>query len=171
MKNVNGLGSAMRLVESACEKGEITIIGEGAMPTPVELYKKCVAYINKQYGVDILNLVLAEEKKLCPCSCCDENKSVEVALDKIVILVTDYLADKMPHLSADATTDIVADIREAYCTRVDEIDVEDYNLNVCEDYIFDAFNDTIDTHNYDDDYLDEVCSEIATLIDENCVTK
>ena len=171
MKNVCGLASAMRTVESACEKGEITIIGEGGVPSPVELYKKCVAYINKQYNVDILNLVLAEEKKPCSCPCCDEDKSVEVALDKIVKLITPYLERKMPHLSADAITDIVEDIYRAYCNAVDGIDVEDYALDVCEDYIFDAFNDNLDLGNYDEDYLDEVYSEIATLIDGNCVTK
>lgn len=171
MKNVSGLASAMRTVESACEKGEITIIGEGGVPSPVELYKKCVAYINKQYNVDILNLVLAEEKKPCSCPCCDEGKSVDVALSKIVALVTIYLEDKMPHLCADAIEDIVEDIRRAYCNVVDGIDVEDYDLDICEDYIFDAFNDNIDTENYDEDYLDEVYSAIATLIDENCVTK
>lgn len=171
MKNVSGLASAMRTVESACEKGEITIIGEGGVPSPVELYKKCVAYINKQYNVDILNLVLAEEKKPCSCPCCDEGKSVDVALSKIVALVTVYLEDKMPHLSAERIEDIVEDIRRAYCNVVDGIDVEDYDLDICEDYIFDAFNDNIDTENYDEDYLDEVYSEIATLIDENCVTK
>lgn len=170
MKNVAGLASAMRTVESACEKGEITIIGEGGIPSPVELYKKCVAYINKQYNVDILNLVLAEEKKPCSCPCCDEGEKVDVAIGKIVELLTTYLGSKMPHLSTNKIESIVEDIHRAYCNMVDGIDVDDYYIAVCEDYIFDAFNDNIDIGDYDEDYLDEVYSEIAILIDENCVT-
>lgn len=169
MKNLCGLSNAMRLVESACEKGEITIIGEGGVPSPVELYEKCVAYINKQYNVDILNLVLAETKK--PCPCCDKNKNVDVALGKIVELITAYLELKMPYLSADKIEDIVEDIRVAYGNIVDGIDVEDYDLDICEDYISDAFDDNIDTEHYNEDYLDEMYSAIATLIDEHCVTR
>ena len=72
MKNVVGLANAMRLVESACDKGEITIIGEGGLPSPVELYNKCVAFINKEYGVDILNLVAQTSmRKDCGDCCCD----------------------------------------------------------------------------------------------------
>jgi len=160
----------MRTVESACEKGEITIIGEGGVPSPVELYKKCVAYINKQYNVDILNLVLAEEKKSCSCPCCDEDEKVSVAIGKIVELLTTYLGNKMPHLSTNKIEGIVEDIHRAYCNMVDGIDVDDYYIDVCEDYIFDAFNDNIDIEDYDEDYLDAVYSEIAILIDENCVT-
>ena len=72
MKNVNGLYNAMKVVESACEKGEITIIGEGGTPSPVELLDKCVAFINKEYGVDILNLVAQTSmRKDCGDCCCD----------------------------------------------------------------------------------------------------
>lgn len=61
MKNVNGLLNAMRIVESACEEGEITIIGQGAMPTAEELLTKCVAFINKEYHCDILNQVIVKQ--------------------------------------------------------------------------------------------------------------
>ena len=72
MKNVVGLANAMKVVEGACEKGEITIIGEGAMPTPVELLAKCVKFINKQYGVDVLDLLVETAlRKNCGDCCCD----------------------------------------------------------------------------------------------------
>ena len=66
MKNIYGLANAMKVVESACEKGEITIIGEGATPSAIGLYDKCVAYINKMYGVDILNLVIKKAAEPAP---------------------------------------------------------------------------------------------------------
>lgn len=180
MKNVNGLANAMRLVESACEKGEITIIGEGGMPTPVELYKKCVAYINKQYGVDILNLVLKENK---PCECngtCttviveadeDEVEYIVVHLSKLVEVVDTYLGENMPYLSGEAMERIVGEIRDVYENSVDNIEVDDYYVDVCEDYIYDVLNDNLHLADYDEDCIDELVGAIAKLIDEECVEK
>ena len=131
MKNVNGLANAMRLVESACEKGEITIIGEGGMPTPVELYKKCVAYINKQYGVDILNLVLKENK---PCECngsChtviveideDEDKILYIDAGVVNNVVDIILGDTMGCLSGSRHSNIVDEIVDYYKDMTIDVD-------------------------------------------------
>lgn len=167
MKNVNGLANAMRLVESACEKGEITIIGEGATPTAVELYKKCVAYINKQYGVDILNLVLNEQK---PCECNGTCTTVIVDIDEdededtpIINVdgLEDYLdeavAEKMPYLKCDIIDCIVKEIL-TYC---DEIN--DEGVGVDEELLTDNICDIIDDEacDIDGDVAYEVAKELA----------
>jgi hypothetical protein len=143
MKNVNGLANAMRLVESACEKGEITIIGEGARPTAVDLYKKCVDYINKQYGVDILNLVLKEQK---PCECNGTCHTIIVEVDEdedepIIDVegVEDYLdeavAAEMPYLNCECIDNIVKEIL-AYCDEINDedesVDEELLTDNICD---------------------------------------
>jgi hypothetical protein len=178
MKNVNGLANAMRLVESACEKGEITIIGEGGMPTPVELYKKCVAFINKQYGVDILNLVLKEQK---PCECngscttitvdteVDDKHYLDVNLGKLVEVADLYISEHLPYLSGETVEDIVEDIRKAYCNVIDGMDSDEYDEEECIDYICDAFSDNIDTENYDENSLRELCEAIAHRIEVECI--
>lgn len=183
MKNVNGLANAMRLVESACEKDEITIIGESATPTAVELYKKCVVYINKQYGVDILNLVLKEQK---PCECngsCttviveadeDEDEKVEVYIvdnEDFKAYVETYLSDKMPYLSQSICEDILGEILDFYKDNVENEPVEDYSRDYCADNIYDIFYDLLYITNYDEDYLGERADEIAKLIEENGLEK
>ena len=176
MKNVNGLANAMRLVESACEKGEITIIGEGGMPTPVELYKKCVAYINKQYGVDILNLVLNEQK---PCECNGSCTTVIVDIDEdededtpIINVdgLEDYLdeavAEEMPYLKCDIIDHIVKDIL-TYC---DEIN--DEGERVDDELLTDNICDIIDDKacHIDGDVAYEVAKELAHNIYINYVS-
>lgn len=130
MKNVVGLGNAMRLVESACEKGEITIIGEGGIPSPVELYNKCVAFINKQYGVDILNLVsqtaMRKECGDCCCDCCDDDD------DQIVIDIngaSEYLAkalkELMPYADEDYLAEAIDNIIDLFESANDDDEVKD----------------------------------------------
>ena len=170
MKNVNGLANAMRLVESACEKGEITIIGEGGMPTPVELYKKCVAYINKQYGVDILNLVLNEQK---PCECNGSCTTVIVDIDEdededtpIINVdgLEDYLdeavAEKMPYLKCDIIDSIVKEIL-TYCDEINDegerVDDELLTDNICDIIEEEALD-------IDGDTAYEVAKELAHYI-------
>ena len=86
MKNIPNLYNAMKTVEAACEKDEIAIIGEGSAPAPLVLLGKCVDYINKMYGVDVLALLLAKMKEDgAPCACCadeDEDEGITVVLDK-----------------------------------------------------------------------------------------
>ena len=178
MKNVNGLANAMRLVESACEKGEITIIGEGGMPTPVELYKKCVAYINKQYGVDILNLVLKEQK---PCECngschtviVDEDEGEDEilcinagAINNIVDII---LGDTMSCLSGSRHSNIVDEIVDYY-KDMDGDCADDYNPDHIVDDIYDILSDNLEMSDYDEDIVDEMVAEIVRKVYEDGIT-
>lgn len=177
MKNVNGLANAMRLVESACEKGEITIIGEGGMPTPVELYKKCVAYINKQYGVDILNLVLKEQK---PCECNGSCHTVIVEVDEdededtIVIDITkakNYLVgaleDLMPYADEDYLSEAITNIIDAFESANDDDEVKDMNSDDITTIILDELCDRLDGIAYNT--LEEVAKKVGEYIGYNYV--
>lgn len=179
MKNVNGLSNAMRLVESACEKGEITIIGEGSTPTPVELYKKCVAYINKQYGVDILNLVLKEQK---PCECngscttviveADESKGekvIVVNLGEVEDIVDTIIGDNMSYLNEGLIEDIVKEVK-SYYEDIDGGIAEDYDTDYVVDGVYDALADCLDLTDFDEDHIDDVVSKIVRGVDEKCIS-
>ena len=178
MKNVNGLAKAMALVESACEKGEITIIGEGATPTAVELYKKCVAYINEQYGVDILNLVLNENK---PCECngtCttiiaeadeDEDKVIVVNLGKVEGIVEKIICDNMGCLSDSLKEDIIREVK-AYYEDIDGNIPEDYDTDDATDGIYSALDYRLDLADFDEDYIDDIVSKIVKEVDEQCIS-
>lgn len=132
MKNVNGLLGAMRVVESACEKGEITIIGEGATPSPVELLNKCIDFINKQYGVDVLNLMretaVRKECGDCCCDCCDcEEEEVdqqELEVEDILYEIENYLDGTI--LAANAIEDIMNKMEE-YFSVIDFVVDGDYS--------------------------------------------
>lgn len=178
MKNVNGLANAMRLVESACEKGEITIIGEGARPTAVELYKKCVAFINKEYGVDILNLVLKENK---PCECngtChtvivevdeDEDEVIVVNLGAVEDIVDMIICDNMGYLNEGLIEDIVKEIK-SYYEGIDGNLAEDYDTDYAVDGVYDALCDCLDIADFDEDYIDDIVSKIVKEVDEKCIS-
>lgn len=179
MKNVNGLANAMRLVESACEKGEITIIGEGGVPTPVELYKKCVAYINKQYGVDILNLVLKEQK---PCECngsCttvivetdedEDEKVIVVNLGEVENIVNIVLCDNMGYLNEDIIENIVKEVKLRYEDINGEL-AEDYDTDCMSDEVCDALSDCLDLTDFDEDHIDDVISKIVKEVYEKCIS-
>ena len=179
MKNVNGLASAMRLIESACEKGEITIIGEGGTPTPVELYKKCVVYINKQYGVDILNLVLKEQK---PCECngscttviveADEDKGekvIVVNLGEVEDIVDTIIGDNMSYLNEGLIEDIVKEVK-SYYEDIDGGIAEDYDTDYVVDGVYDAFSECLDLTDFDEDHIDEIISKIVKEVDEKCIS-
>ena len=89
MKAVKGLFDAMKVVESACEKGEITIIGDGDMPSAREMLVKCAKFIEAQYGVPIKMLAIVGATGVsydteCACSCdyhadCEEHSACEDA--------------------------------------------------------------------------------------------
>ena len=178
MKNVNGLAKAMALVESACEKGEITIIGEGARPTAVELYKKCVAFINKEYGVDILNLVLKEQK---PCECngsCttviveadeDEDEVIVVALGDVEDIVDMIISDNMGYLNEGLIEDIVKEVK-SYYEGIDGNLAEDYDTDYAVDGVWDALCDCLDIADFDEDYIDDIVSKIVREVDEKCIS-
>ena len=175
MKNVNGLGSAMRMVESACEKGEITIIGEGGMPTPVELYKKCVAYINKQYGVDILNLVLKEQK---PCeyngSCATVIVEVDEDEDTIIIDITNAkkylegaLEDLMPYVDGDYIDEVISNIICDFESANDNDEVKDMNATDIVEIVLDELCDKFSGLAYDT--LEEVADKVGEYIGHHYV--
>ena len=176
MKNVNGLAKAMRLVESACEKGEITIIGEGARPTAVELYKKCVAFINKEYGVDILNLVLKENK---PCECNNTCHTVIVGVDEDEILyinagavhtvVDTILGETMGCLSGSRHSHIVDEIVDYY-KDMDGDYADDYNPDHIVDDIYDILSDNLEMSDYNENIVDEMIAEIVRKVYENGIT-
>lgn len=177
MKNVNELANAMRLIESACEKGEITIIGEGATPTPVELYKKCVVFINKQYNVDILNLILNEQK---PCECngsCptveadedEDEKVLVVNLGKVEGIVEMIICDNMGYLNEGLIEDIVKEIKSYYEGMDGEL-AEDYDTDYVADGIYDILSDYIDLVDFDEDYIDDIISKIVKEVDEKCIS-
>ena len=128
MKNLNGLYNAMKLVESACEEGEITIIGNGAMPTAQELLAKCVDFINKQYGCDILNQVITKQTaQPTPYEEDDDEwedeEDLEEEEEKICIKENWYntlwgcIEENAPYL----TNDIIDDIVDECDTIVDSI--------------------------------------------------
>ena len=179
MKNVNGLAKAMALVESACEKGEITIIGEGARPTAVELYKKCVAFINKEYGVDILNLVLKENK---PCECngtChtvivevdedEDEKVIVVNLGEVEDIVDMIICDNMGYLNEGLIEDIVKEVK-SYYEDIDGNLAEDYDTDYAVDGVYDALCYCLDITDFDEDYIDNIISKIVKEVDEKCIS-
>lgn len=178
MKNVNGLANAMRLVESACDKGEITIIGEGGVPTPVELYKKCVAYINAQYGVDILNLVLNEQK---PCECngsCetevvdedeDEDEILYINSEIVGQIVNDILEDTLSCLSYHRHGNIVDEIVDYYCDMSGEC-ADDYDAERVAEEIYEILANNLELSDYDEDIINEMIEDIVDKVYEDGIT-
>ena len=163
MKNVRGLYEAMRVVESACNKNEITIIGEGAMPTAKEMLAKCAHFIEEQYGVSIKLAALVNDEAVCyakgevktyvnncPCGdcspCCDEKEEdtciTDYDLQAIQDNVIDYFVDNHGYLASEVIEDIaigVGDIYEDY----DGIPVEELEHEVIEEKIFALLEDEL----------------------------
>ena len=176
MKNVNGLAKAMALVESACEKGEITIIGEGARPTAVELYKKCVAFINTEYGVDILNLRLNEQK---PCECngschtviveVDEDEDeIVIDIEKARAYLIRTLKDLMPYADEDYVSEAITNIIDSFesvndCDEVGDMNNEDFIDIVCDELCDKLMGVSLDT-------IKEVASVVGRHIGNNYVS-
>lgn len=171
MKNIYGLEKAMKVVESACEKGEITIIGEGAMPSAIGLYDKCVAYINKMYGVDILNLVAKKaaepapkvEVELCLCKEEKEEKVVSVNLVKLKDRLAALIAKNFFFLPLSVRNEIVDKILNKYAT-LDGESVEKYDhdcaLDMVYDAIYNAYANICDLEEY---YVVDFCKSVVKL--------
>ena len=120
MKNVYGLENAMKVVESACEKGEITIIGEGKTPSAVEMFGKCVAYINKMYSVDILNLVAQKAAEPAPSPKAEElDCYLLFDLDEIECFLNSELPTHLHFLDGDMLEELADDIVK-YCKNRNE---------------------------------------------------
>ena len=169
MKNIYGLEKAMKVVESACEKGEITIIGEGATPSAIGLYDKCVAYINKMYGVDILNLVAkkaaepAHKVEVKCCLCEEEEKVISVNLIKMKEELEALVGKKFFFLSCLVRKDIVSKIIEAY-ENFDGEPVEEYDHDCTLDAVYIALYDAYDNAcDFEEDYVDEFCECVFKL--------
>ena len=154
MKNVYGLYNAMKVVESACEKGEITIIGEGGTPSPVELYAKCVNYINSRYGVDILNLVAktaTEKDKPCECGIChtviieeDEDDQIVIDIESAEAYLVVALADLMPYADKDYLSEAISNIIDNFESANDNDEVADMCAEDIIDIICDELCDKLD---------------------------
>lgn len=174
MKNVVGLGNAMRLVESACEKGEITIIGEGGLPSPVELYNKCVAFINKEYGVDILNLVAQTSMRKdcgdCCCDCCcddEEDNPIVFDVDKIEDYLKAELPEIMPYLDEDCVREVVYEI-VSYCENANADDiVGDLNNIIIGNDIGEILSDVLTNISYKT--CEEIGKKLGTYIGDHYV--
>ena len=169
MKNIYGLANAMKVVESACEKGEITIIGEGATPSAVALYDKCVAYINKMYGVDILNLVVKKAAEPAPkvevkcCLCEVEEKVISVNLVKLKEGLVALVDGKFFFLPCSVKEDIVNEILERYDTLNGE-SIEEYDHDCASDAVYDALCDAYDNAcDLEEDYVGEFCKCVVKL--------
>ena len=171
MKNICGLEKAMKVVESACEKGEITIIGEGATPSAIGLYDKCVAYINKMYGVDILNLVAKKaaepapkvEVKCCLCEEEDKEKVISVNLVKLKEGVEALVGKKFFFLPLSVQNDIVDKILDKY-DALNGDPIEEYYhecaLDAAHVALYDAYDNVCDL---EEDYVDEFCECVGKL--------
>ena len=173
MKNIYGLANAMRTVEMACENGEITIIGGGAKPTAVELYQKCVEFINREYGVDILNLVV-ENKKPCECACHydapeeEEEEEIIFLVDKAVAYLEDALPKLMPYADEDCIAEVIEDIAD-YCEEQNENDAvgdlcNNDIIRVIADLLADKF------WGVSSETTEKVAEEVGRYIGNACVT-
>ncbi len=164
MKYVNGLENAMKLIESACEKGEITIIGEGKTPSPEELLVKCAEYISKMYGVRVVVTGIIESKDDCQLCIDDEDE------DKIIFDldgIEGYLNETLPNLMPYVDEDYIKDAIDLILTKCEVLNNNDEvgELNrekICEivyDCLTDAFDEISDTT------LDKVAQEIGSEIE------
>jgi hypothetical protein len=172
MKNIYGLANAMKVVESACEKGEITIIGEGATPSAIGLYDKCVAYINKMYGVDILNLVAKKAAEPAPkvevkcCLCEEEEKVISVNLTKLKEGLVALVGKNFFFLPCSVRNDIVVEILEVYAN-LDGEPVEEYNHDCASDMVYDAIYNAYDNiRDIEEDYVGEFCEYVVKLAED-----
>lgn len=152
MKNVVGLANAMRLVESACDKGEITIIGEGGTPSPVELLAKCVEFINKQYGVDVLSLLvetaLRKDCGDCCCDCCCDDDDDEEIIEAVAKLNVADIIDEVDSYLDDTIL--------SYKVSINFVKELDEYLNTIAE-IFDEKNDR-------DDYFDSIYESLEKIL-------
>lgn len=181
MKNVKGLYEAMRVVESACEAGEITVIGQGVKPTAKEMLAKCAHFIEEQYGVSIKLAALVNDEAICyakgeakiyvncPCGdcspCCHEEEDEDDAvtdydLQAIQDNIINHLTDNYGYLADHAIESIaigVGDIYENY----DGIPLDELNLVDIEEQIYSLLEDELPTMK--EDVLSELAEKIGDI--------
>ena len=185
MKNVKGLLEAMKVVESACEKGEITIIGEGAMPKPTEMLAKCAKFIEAQYGVPVKMLAVIGNEAVsydttvgcsCDCSCdCEECSACEDAeddLDEEVVEVgkfntqgigeylDDMLYDRLDQIAECEVEDAIHEIVKYY-EGLDGKPTEDLEV---EDISGDIYDILVDIGSLKSSLAEEVASDIEDYV-------
>lgn len=157
MKNVKGLLEAMAVVESACENGEITIIGHGEMPSAPEMLVKCAEFLTKTMGADVdliavVNDALVryngEVKPLsCDCEECSACEDDEDDLDEEVVEVGKFdaegiavyldgmLYDRLDQIAEGEIEDAIHEIVKYYegldGKPTEELEVEDISGDIC----------------------------------------
>ena len=180
MKNVNGLENAMRLVESACEKGEITIIGEGEIPSPQELLVKCAEFVEKQYGASVKMLAIVDNHAVSYDSaysatgsdCEDEDTEDEDDLDEEATEVGkfdtdgiyDYLDgmlhDRLDQIAKRQIDEAIKEIVEYYegldGKPTEELDVEDVSGDI--------YNILEVSSSLKDDLAEEIADDIEDYV-------
>ena len=185
MKNVKGLLDAMRIVESACENGEITIIGHGEMPSAPEMLVKCAEFLVKTMGADVdliavVNDALVRynngEGKPCSCgcpACCegeDEDEESEPTLHydcppnemecAVSLKVDEYFGFCTDEVKA-RIRDITMRVTEGLIgITEDEYDDSEISVEIGED-IYDAYG------GLNTCCIDEYADEIVAILDEN----
>ena len=162
MKNVKGLREAMAVVESACEKGEITIIGHGEKPSAPKMLVKCAEFLVNKMGADVRLLAVVNDaviayktgevtyqgEKPCSCGCphcCNEDEddldeeTVEVGkfdTDGIDDYLDSMLYDRLDQIAdgevEDAICEIVKYYEELDSKPTEELEVEDISGSICD---------------------------------------
>lgn len=181
MKYVDGLGNAMRIVESACDEGEITIIGHGKMPSAPEMLVKCAEFLVNKMGADVdliavVNDALVRynngEGKPCSCGCpaCCEDEESEPTLhyDCPPNEMECAVSLKVAEYFGFCTDEVKAEIRDITMKVIDglvgiaedEYDIIDIRIEIGDD-IFDAYGGLDSVH------IAEYADEIGDIIDEN----
>lgn len=149
MKYTPNLYNAMKTIEAACEKDEITIIGEGSTPTPLALLGKCVDYINEMYNVDVLAMLLAKMKEDgAPCACCADEDEDEDEATMIVVL------DK-------------GDLIEMVCLELPFVDDKDFGERIGS-RIYDLVEGDELFEEDKEDYLISLGVQITVIIEDEC---
>lgn len=190
MKNVYGLREAMAVVESACEKGEITIIGEGAMPSAPEMLVKCAEFLVNKMGADVRLLAVVNDAVIayndgkvsykgenapcscgCPACCGSEDEDEELTLDydcnrdemecAVSVKVAEYFS-----FCADAVKAEIRDITMKVIDGLvgiteDEYDGIEVSLEIGED-IYNAYGGL--NSECIDEYADEIVDIIADYL-------
>lgn len=179
MKNVNGLRDAMALIESACDEGEITIIGHGKMPSAPEMLAKCAEFLVNKMGADVRLLAVVNDAVVaynmgeggacsCGCPCCGEDEDEEPTLcygcDRddmecaVSIKVGEYFsfcADAVKAEIRDITMKVIEGLGGMTKDKYDDAEIY---LEISES-IIDAYGG-LDSVN-----IDEYASEISDLVD------
>ena len=149
MKNVNGLRDAMAVVESACENGEITIIGHGEMPSAPEMLVKCAEFLVNKMGADVdliavVNDALVRynngEGKPCSCgcpACCEDEGDLDEEIVEVGKFDTEgigeyldgMLYDRLDQIAECEVEDAIHEIVKYYegldGKPTEELEVED----------------------------------------------